>query len=127
MAKSSAPATSNSAAPAAKPAAKPAAAVKGLHRLDFRLEHATCPSCILKVRKALRATPGIEKCEIALRKPYGGVVIFDPAKVNAEKMQVVAREADPNKRVELADLLDQPITTIPALLLPKYTTLKPGP
>jgi len=99
---------------------------KGLHRLDFRLDKASCASCILKVRKALRAAPGILKCEIALRKPYGAVVIYEPNKIKADKMQIIAREADPNKRVELVDQMDEPIKAIPTLLLPKHTTLRPG-
>jgi len=103
------------------------ASTKGLHRLDFRLEKASCASCILKVRKALRAAPGILKCEIALRKPYGAVVIYEPNKIKADKMQNIAREADPNKRVEFAEQMDEPINAIPTLLLPKHTTLKPGP
>jgi len=104
-----------------------AAATSTMRRLDFRLEKASCASCILKVRKALRGAAGILKCEIALRKPYGAVVIYEPNKIKADKMQVIAREADPNKRVEFADLIDEPIKTIPTLLLPKHTTLRASP
>jgi copper chaperone CopZ len=109
----------------AAPAAEIAA--KGLHRLDFRLEKASCPTCIIKVRKALRATTGVVACETALRKPYGAVIIFQPDKVTVDKMKKVAQEADPNKRVEFADVLDKPINSVPALLLPIYNNLQKGP
>jgi len=108
-------------------ATAPPADVSKMRRLDFRLEKASCASCILKVRKALRAAPGIVKCEIALRKPYGGVVIYEPSKIKADKMQAIAREADPNKRVEFADLIDEPLKAMPTYLLPKHTTLKASP
>jgi copper chaperone CopZ len=93
---------------------------KGLHRLDFVLTHASCPSCILKVRAALRATPGVVKCEIALRKPYGGAVIFSPAQVTLDRMRDVASKADPNKIVELSDVIEKPVDSVPELLVPTY-------
>lgn len=48
-----------------------------VHRFDFRLEGVSCGRCIVNIRKALRLTKGVSRCELALRKPYGGVVIYD--------------------------------------------------
>jgi hypothetical protein len=106
------------------PARAAEVAAKGLHRVDFRLEKASCATCIRKVRTALRASIGVVACEIAFRKPYGAVVIFEPAKITVNKMKKVAMEADPNHHVELVDAVEKPINSVPTLLLPMYTTLK---
>ncbi len=76
---------------------------------------------------AVRATAGVLACEIALRKPYGGVIIYEPDKVTIEKLKYLALQADPNRRVQLVDPIDQAVDKVPHLLIPKYTTLKPGP
>ena len=100
---------------------------KGLHRIDFRLEKASCATCIKKVRDALRVAPGVFACEIAFRKPYGAVVIFDPAKINFSKMQDLAKKADPKGKVELAEPLEEAASGVPTLLIPKYNNLKKSP
>ncbi len=100
---------------------------KGLHRVDFLLEKASCATCILKVRTAFRASIGVAASDIALRKPYGAVVIFDPSKINFEKLKEVARLADPNHRVELVDPVEKAVPGVPTLLYPLYSTLKKGP
>ncbi len=95
-------------------------AKSGMHQVDFILAHASCPSCILKVRAALRATPGVVKCEIALRKPYGGVFIYEPGKVNLSKLREVATQADPNHVVDMTEVKETSVTDVPKLLVPFY-------
>ena len=96
----------------------------GLRRLDFRLEGVSCARCILNVRSALRASKGVSRVEIALRKPYGGVLIFDSNLTNADKLVSVATTADKNTQVQVKDLLEAPVKAVPAVLIPKYTALQ---
>jgi copper chaperone CopZ len=107
-------------------AAKPvvAGAAKGLHRLDFQLTGVSCATCILKIRAALRATKGVNRVEIALRKPYGGVLLFEPAAVTPDKLVTVAEKADKNGQARVKDLVEEPISAVPAVLIPKYNALQ---
>jgi hypothetical protein len=106
------------------PATAAESADKGLHRVDFRLEKASCATCILKVRKALRSSEGVVACEIAIKKPYGGVVFFNPTKINVDKMKDVARDADPHHAVLLAEPVEKAVPKLPTLIVPMYTNLK---
>lgn len=101
-----------------------AADAQGLLRYDFRLEHISCARCILNVRQALRKTAGVQKCEIALRKPYGAVLIVDGAKVNEALIKKVVDSADPGTHPQAVDFLSEPVKTVPAVLLPKHNGLK---
>jgi hypothetical protein len=106
---------------AEKSPARAEAKSKGaMHQVDFILAHASCPSCILKVRAALRATAGVVKCEIALRKPYGGVFIYEPGKVDLAKLKAVATQADPNHVVDMTEVKEKTVTEVPHLLVPYY-------
>jgi len=98
-------------------------ATKKLTRLDFSLDHASCPTCILKVRKALRATAGVTACDISLRKPYGGVIIFEASKTDPGKLESVAHGADPNKKVTFGQKTEEQIDAVPTLLIPKINAL----
>ncbi len=111
---------------AAKPAlAKPAQAAAGqkLHRLDFRLEGASCASCLLKIRSTLRAAKGVSRCELALRKPYGGVVIYNAGQIDIKKITELAVKADPRSTVLVKGVLDEPIAKEPLMLIPKHNSL----
>jgi copper chaperone CopZ len=107
-------------------AAKPAAAgvARGIHRLDFQLSGVSCATCILKIRAALRATKGVNRVEIALRKPYGGVLLFEPGVITPDKLVVVAEKADKNGQARVKDLVEEPISSIPVVLIPKYNALQ---
>jgi copper chaperone CopZ len=99
---------------------------KGLHRLDFRLEKASCATCILKVRKALRESPGVVACEISIKKPYGGVLFFNPAKMNIDKVRTAAMAADPHHKVQVVEPLEKAVPRVPSLIVPLYTNLNKG-
>lgn len=91
-----------------------------LKRLDFRLEKVSCARCILNVRQALRKADGVTKCEIALRKPYGAVVIFDPAKINQAKIVKVVETADPGTHPEALNFIEENVSQTPPVLMPKH-------
>ncbi|MFA6212903.1 MAG: heavy metal-associated domain-containing protein [Candidatus Obscuribacterales bacterium] len=117
------------AAPAAKAKTSPAvssAASKQqkLHRFDFRLEGVSCGRCIVNIRAALRQTKGVKRCEVALRKPYGGVVVYDPALIDVQKLTKITMTADPKTTVAVKDSVDETIPNLPGVLIPKYTSLQ---
>ncbi len=94
-----------------------------MRRLDFRLEGASCATCLLKIRSVLRATKGVSRCELALRKPYGGVVIYNAAQIDIKKITELATKADPRSSVSVKDVLDEPIAKEPLMLIPKHNSL----
>jgi len=96
-----------------------------LHRFDFRLEGASCATCLLKIRAALRQTKGVANCEMALRKPYGGVVIYRASDIDVKKISAIMVKADPRSTVVVKDQVDETIAKMPLLLIPKYTSLLP--
>jgi hypothetical protein len=95
-----------------------------VHRFDFRLEGVSCARCIINIRKALRLTKGVSRCEVALRKPYGGVVIYDPTQTDVKKLTQITITADPKTTVTVKDPVDEPIQKVPVVLIPKYTSLQ---
>ncbi|MBA4075637.1 MAG: hypothetical protein C0508_11400 [Cyanobacteria bacterium PR.023] len=98
-----------------------------VHRFDFRLEGVSCGRCIVNIRKALRLTKGVSRCEVALRKPYGGVVIYDPAQTDVKKLTQITITADPKTTVTVKDPVDESIQNVPTVLIPKYTSLQKTP
>lgn len=100
-----------------------AIAAQSLRRLDFRLESVSCARCILNIRKALRANSAIVKCEVALRKPYGGTAIYDTSKITREKIDEIIKKADPASKARAVDYIDEAITKVPAVLMPKHNSL----
>lgn len=124
------------AAPASVPHNKDKATVKvtkqsvnaqGLHRFDFRLEGVSCGRCIVNIRKALRLSKGVSRCEVALRKPYGGVVIYDPTQTDVKKLTQITITADPKTTVAVKDPVDESVQNVPVVLIPKYTSLQKTP
>ncbi len=107
----------------AAPGQAPSTAVTGLHRFDFRLEGASCARCIINVRNALRASKGVKRCEISLRKPFGGVVVYDPAATNSKSLTAIILKADPKTEVTVREGVDEAIAKLPLVLIPKYTSL----
>lgn len=94
-----------------------------LTRYDFRLEQISCAKCLLNIRQALRKTAGVVKCEVALRKPYGAVIIAD-AKANEAKIKDVVASADPGTHPRAVDFIAEPVKEVPVVLLPKHNGLK---
>lgn len=104
----------------------PAGASPALTRIDFRLEKISCGRCIISVRDALRKTPGVAKCEIALRKPYGAVLIVNSPAITDAKIKEIVANAEPGTKPIVLDLVKEPVKTIPVVLMPKYNGLSKG-
>ncbi|MBP9094220.1 heavy-metal-associated domain-containing protein [bacterium] len=103
---------------------KSAAKQQNLRRFDFRLEGVSCGRCIVNIRTALRQTKGVNRCEVALRKPFGGVVVYDSSLTNVEKLTKIIITADPKTAVIVQEPVDDTIEKVPVVLIPKYTSLR---
>jgi copper chaperone CopZ len=117
-----APLSSTSSTPSSK--ASSSARPSALRRLDFHIDGVSCARCILNIRAALRKAPGVFKCEISLRAPYGAVVIYDGQKVKMQELIKVAQTADPKTQVQIKEPVEKALKEMPLVLFPVYNTLK---
>ena len=89
-------------------------------RVDFEIRGSKCVSCIRRLVRSLRKSKGVEKCDISVLKPYGGVLVFDRNKTSFEKLlKRLKHEKVTAVNVETAD-----IKTVPSILIPKSLKIK---
>jgi len=100
-------------------AAKPAFS---LHRMDFRVEGASCVACLMRTGNELRGAKGVIKADVSIYRPYWAIVIYDASQTNLEKM----KKAITNEHVKLTDIEDKPIAEVPLIVIPKSLGAKPG-
>jgi hypothetical protein len=93
---------------------------KALHRLDFVIKGKSCPVCLLKMQKRLNETTGVVKVAVMLRKPYGGVVIYDSTKLEQKKILDIAKDHEP--AIEFVQVEDEAIPKVPVILIPHHGT-----
>lgn len=100
-------------------AAKPASYnAKALRRLDFRVVGKSCAVCLMKIQRTMKTLPGVVKVAVMLRKPYGGVIVYDSSKVSKNKLLETVLAQDKDVRVE--QQIDNAISKVPAILIPLY-------
>jgi copper chaperone CopZ len=95
--------------------ADPPVAKEAIHRLDFRVEGASCVGCVRRIGATLRSTKGVYKADVSIYRPYWAVVIYDANQTNFEKLA----EAIKSEHVKLVDVEDKPISQVPTIVLPK--------
>jgi copper chaperone CopZ len=100
-------------------AAKPASYnAKALRRLDFRVVGKSCAVCLMKIQRTMKTLPGVVKVAVMLRKPYGGVIVYDSSKVSKNKLLETVLAQDKDVRVE--QQIDNAISKVPSILIPLY-------
>lgn len=100
-------------------AAKPASYnAKALRRLDFRVVGKSCAVCLMKIQRTTKTLPGVVKVAVMLRKPYGGVIVYDSSKVSKNKLLETVLAQDKDVRVE--QQIDNAISKVPSILIPLY-------
>lgn len=95
--------------------------MKALRRLDFRIVGKTCAVCLLGIQKRLRKTPGVAKVAVMIKKPYGGVAIYDSSKVSKDALLNKIKEGE--KEVKIEEPVDTQVDKIPLVVIPKYHNL----
>jgi copper chaperone CopZ len=86
-----------------------------LHRMDFRVEGASCVACLRRTSQELRDTKGVIKADVSIYRPYWAIVIYDAKQTNLEKM----KEAVKVEKIRLVGVEDQKISAVPAIVIPK--------
>lgn len=100
-------------------AAKPASYnPKALRRLDFRVVGKSCAVCLMKIQRTVKTLPGVVKVAVMLRKPYGGVIVYDSGKISKDKLVETIKAQDKDVRVE--GITETAILKVPAILIPLY-------
>jgi copper chaperone CopZ len=97
---------------------KPAAGAnqqQDLHRMDFRVEGASCVACLRRTGQELRDTKGVIKADVSIYRPYWAIVIYDAKQTNLEKM----KDAVKLEKIRLVGVEDQKISAVPAIVIPK--------
>ncbi|CAN5293756.1 hypothetical protein BH11CYA1_BH11CYA1_48150 [soil metagenome] len=91
-----------------------AAMAAALRRVDMIVGGSSCASCLIRIEKKLKASPGVLKAMVSVYRPYAAVVIYDAGKTSmAEITKVLSSE-----KAQAEQPVDVPIKTVPALLLP---------
>lgn len=93
--------------------------MNALHRLDFVVTGTSCPACLLKMQKRIDIAAGVAKAAVMLRKPYGGVVIYDSTKTGKDKVFTVLKGDE--KKVDFQKVEDAPIDKMPIILVPHHS------
>lgn len=87
---------------------------KGLKRVDLVVTGSSCASCLIRIEKKLRTTPGVLKAMVSVYRPYPAVVIYNSDKTSLAALKKVleSEKASAEKTVEVQ------VKEVPALLLP---------
>ncbi|MCA9818819.1 MAG: hypothetical protein KC652_27180 [Cyanobacteria bacterium HKST-UBA01] len=84
-------------------------------RVDFELKGSQCPACIRRLVKKIRASKGVAKADISIRKPYSGVVVFDKKLTSFEAVKKKMK----SEKTEAENIEEEELKTVPQLLIPK--------
>jgi hypothetical protein len=90
--------------------------MNALHRLDFAVKGTSCPACLKKMQIRVDGCTGVVRAAIMLRKPFGGVVIYDASKTSKEKVFAVLKGDE--KKVTFEQIEDAPVAKLPVILVP---------
>ncbi len=89
-----------------------------LHRADFRVEGASCVTCLRRVAKAMRETKGVLKADVSIYKPYWAIVIYDSKTTTFDKISAVTK----TEKVKFTGLEDKALAEMPLIVIPKISS-----
>ncbi len=85
------------------------------HRLDFKIEGASCAACLIRLEKKFKSIAGMQKVMVSIHKPYDAVLISDSSKF---KMGMVEK-ALKSENARLANLKESDLNELPIIIAPK--------
>lgn len=91
-----------------------AASAKDLRRVDMLIGGSSCASCLIRIEKKLKATPGVLKAMVSVYRPYPAVVIYDCKKTSIAALRKVLE----SEKASAEKTLDVKLKEVPALLMP---------
>jgi copper chaperone CopZ len=87
---------------------------KGLKRVDLVVSGSSCASCLIRIEKKLRTTPGVLKAMVSVYRPYPAVIIY-----NSERTSLVAlKKVLESEKAGAEKIVEVQVKEVPALLLP---------
>jgi copper chaperone CopZ len=87
---------------------------KGLKRVDLVVSGSSCASCLTRIEKKLRTTPGVLKAMVSVYRPYPAVVIY-----NSEMTSLVAlKRVLESEKASAEKIVEVQVKEVPVLLLP---------
>lgn len=112
-------AVSLSASLASVPAARSADSGQSLHRVDFRIEGASCVTCLRRIAKSMRESKGVLKADASIYRPYWAIAIYDAKKTTFDKFSAPIAKSE---QVRFAEVEDKPISSMPLVVIPKVSS-----
>lgn len=94
-----------------------------LRRADFRVEGASCVSCLRRIAQTLKAQKGVLKADVSIYRPYWAIVIYDAKQTGFPTL----KEAIKNENVKLTEFEEKTISEVPLIVIPKSVSLATGP
>ncbi len=92
-------------------------------RMDFRIDGASCVTCIRRVAQRIKKGKGVLQADISIYRPHWAVVIFETDKTDSSKVvELIKKE----KKVEVVGLETQYLSSIPPIVIPRVKDLEPG-
>ncbi len=89
-----------------------------LHRADFRIEGASCVTCLRRIAKTFRDSKGVIKADVSVFRPYWSIVIYDSNQTSMPKLS----DSIKKENVKFQELEDKPIQSVPLIIIPKGLT-----
>jgi copper chaperone CopZ len=89
-------------------------AASSLHRADMRITGSSCATCLIRLEKKLRETPGVLKVVVSIYKPFNASVIYDKSKTDWPKIDQTLQ----SESVKAADFKDVSVDKVPLILEP---------
>ena len=86
-----------------------------LHRLDFRVEGASCVGCLRRIGQKFRDSKGVFKADVSIYKPYWAIVIYDAKVTDLNKLKAAIAD----EHVKLVEVEDKSIQQIPIVIVPR--------
>lgn len=87
---------------------------KGLRRVDMVVSGSSCASCLIRIEKKLKATPGVLKAMVSVYRPYAAVIVYDSTKTSISAINKILAE----EKAGSDQVVEVSIKTVPALLMP---------
>lgn len=87
---------------------------KGLKRVDLVVSGSSCASCLIRIEKKLRATPGVLKAMVSVYRPYPAVVVYNSDKTSLAALKKVLE----SEKASAEKIVEVQVKEVPALLLP---------
>jgi copper chaperone CopZ len=87
-----------------------------LHRVDFRIEGASCVACLRRIAKTMKETKGVLKADVSIYRPYWAIAIYDAKTAKWDKIQA---DISKSEKVRFMELEDKPIAEMPLVVIPR--------